>query len=164
MKALSIEGIHVVWMFPSKTLHRYLKHFLPNATTPLKKQTRNLQLMDKRLSFKPEYSCRTTGSYKDRHMLKRSIEAYINVQRLPLRWGRIWHAGSYLNCLDLACRLFFQPFEHFCLQHIPPSLQYFPANFYHLFTLKSPGCAGLLGEALKGRELLPRPHLSEKQK
>lgn len=34
-------------------------------------------------TFKPEYSCRTTGSYKDRHKLKCSIKAYINAQRCP---------------------------------------------------------------------------------
>lgn len=157
---------HVVGMFSSKTFHylNYSKHLFPNATVPLKKPTRNPQLMNTRLTFKPEYSCRTTGSYKDRHMLKCSIKAYINAQRLPLRWGRIWQAGSYFNHLDLACRLFFQAFQHFFPQHFPCAFQYFTANFYHLSTPKSPGCAGLLGEVLKGRELLPRPRLTEKQK
>lgn len=86
---------------------------------PLKKQTRNPQLMNTCFTFKPEYSCRTTGSYKDRHKLKCSIKAYINAQRLPLRWGRIRHAGSYFSHLDLACRLFFQPFEHFFFFNTP---------------------------------------------
>lgn len=104
---------YVVRMFSNKTFHHYLKRFFPNATTPLKEQSRNLQLMNACLTFKPEYSCRTAGSHKDRHMLKCSIEAYINAQRLPLRRGRICHAGSYFNHLDLACKLFFQPFEHF---------------------------------------------------
>lgn len=154
---------HVVRMFSNKTLHYLndLNHFFPNATTPLKKQTRNLQLMNTCLTFKPEY-CRTAGSYKDRHMLECSIKAYINSQRLPLRWDRIWHAGSYFNPLDLACKLFSSTIWTFFLQHFPPSLQYFTASFYPLLILKSPGCAGLLGEVLKGRELLPRPRLTEK--
>lgn len=76
---------------------------------------------------------------------------------------------------DMARRHLFQSFgfglqalfttiSTFFLQHFPPSLLYFTADLYHLFTLTSPGCAGLLREVLQGREFLPRPRLTEKQK
>lgn len=69
---------------------------------------------------------------------------------ISITW--IWPAGSFFNHLNI---FFFNTFH----LHFSISLSIFITSS-HI----SPGCAVLLGEAVKGRELLPRPQLSEKQK